>query len=317
MAKIIKCDQEEIAKVPNLMRYLYNYYGSNPLILYAVMDDDKKLNFIARYLESCVYIDMTTGNVKLIPFSLDENEQLSYVVLGDSKVYYGDGLAVVEDDDKYEALSFYENGYKDDANNGYVSYLQYDKKRNKRCELLFQQMYRNYNNVARPYLAFVRADSLDKVFIDNGDKSILESGHNFLNIMRPYFARVDIDLSSWCYDFQTIKEFGIFKVLKDTSYALQKNENSIKRFVKINYIDRNGYCSSVYPFTKTMKFEEIEHMVENEGFKVRIPHDLISIYNGSQEFIKMLRSLIEQMIKINEIEDEEKRMLLLVKGEEN
>ena len=71
--KIIKCTDDVIQKLPNVLGLIYEVFGERDVVVFATLDKNKELGFVARVNEQCLYIN-NRGEYTL--FALNNEEEL-------------------------------------------------------------------------------------------------------------------------------------------------------------------------------------------------------------------------------------------------
>ena len=271
--KIIECDDDVVSKIPNVMNILYDVFGKEDIKMFAILSDDK-LCFLARCENGCVYIDKDNNPIY---FSVDEEDNLISVYIEPFQVYFSDNFYLIDENNHEHVLNFYSLPVPDDEGyTGCISYKQYDPQNDVLCELRYQQMY-NEGSFNKVYHFHTKV--IDAVYIDEKYKNSKNYHVGLLPRRAKYFKSLKFDYEQIGYKLMAINEFGLTRVLHEGAYNLYK-ERDVK---------------------EQLKNEEIVDLIKQYGFNSEIPKDIIDIYNGENETVKLVKDLID---KVKEVKKE-------------
>lgn len=292
--KIIECDDDVVAKIPNVMNILYDVFGKEDIKMFAILSDDK-LCFLARCENGCVYIDKDNNPIY---FSVDEEDNLISVYIEPFQVYFSDNFYLIDENNHEHVLNFYSLPVPDDDGyTGCISYKQYDPQNDVLCELRYQQMY-NEGSFNKVYHFHTKV--IDAVYIDEKYKNSKNYHVGLLPRRAKYFKSLKFDYEQIGYKLMAINEFGLTRVLHEGAYNLYK-ERDVLRYIKTRFILPDGSFSDTWPLAKQIHREEIVDLIKQYGFNSEIPKDIIDIYNGENETVKLVKDLID---KVKEVKKE-------------
>lgn len=307
--KIINCDDEVIAQIPNIMNFVYEAFGEQDVAVFATLEDNK-LGFIIRAGENCMFINYKGEQTY---FSLNENEDL-YAVGKDEYTVVFDSVLCFVNKDQESSLDLVQLSEPDeDDYTGMVRFLQHDRKTNTMCEINYQQMYREYNGQA-PIYSF-HTEKIDRAYItEDYDKQKDKTG--LLSRKCHYFSKVVFKEGHIGYDISAIKDYGLFEFLSKGSYNLIR-EPEVEKYTKAIVRCSNGTLFDPWPFGREYSEKDVKEIIESHGFKSEIPEEYLRIYNGGDSTVQMAKELVRLMKELKpELEKpENSRMCLLLSME--
>lgn len=165
------------------------------------------------------------------------------------------------------------------------------------CELRYQQMY-NEGSFNKVYHFHTKV--IDAVYIDEKYKNSKNYHVGLLPRRAKYFKSLKFDYEQIGYKLMAINEFGLTRVLHEGAYNLYK-ERDVLRYIKTRFILPDGSFSDTWPLAKQIHREEIVDLIKQYGFNSEIPKDIIDIYNGENETVKLVKDLID---KVKEVKKE-------------
>ncbi len=313
MVKIASIDEEVLKNIPNVLELLYEIYGPSTIGLFAVLNEQNKLSFVARHGGDCVYIDENCH----INFTLNENEDLGAIRRNGFEVFFGEDTYYVDKNKVEYHLDLYKLDEPDqDDYDGCVAYKQYNPENDTLCELRFQHMYREMNGV--PIIYSYHTKKIDCAYIDEEFTKKARPTKGILPKRSKYYTKVEFDNEMLGYKLTSIREYGLVEFLMRGPYELQM-ERDIVRYAKTTYIDGSGNYHDFWPFGEQLKPKEIEDMIKSYGFNVEIPMTMIDIHNGRDEYVNYIKEIVEQMKPISkqmkETQDSDKVAMLTLKNE--
>lgn len=292
--EIIRCTDDVIQKLPNVLGLIYEIFGENDVVVFATLDKHKNLGFVARVNEQCVYID---NNGEYTLFALNEQEELDRLRKDGYVAYFGE-LYFTDDKNKEYRLQMLPFNQPDtDGYDGYISFKQYDPEIDTLCEINYQQMYREVNGIA-PIYGF-RTSEIDGVYID--EKYTKSKGYikGFpLPKRAKYYTKAAFEDGEIGYDWIKIKDYGLIEFLSNrNSIAVERNRRAV-RYVKSSYTRLDGSYGDLWPFAHQMKREEIDEIIKSYGFVSEVPSLFIDIFNGTDFTVNQIQEIVREMKKI-------------------
>lgn len=297
--KIVNCDQEIINNIPKIMELLYNIYGEEEINVYATLED-KKLGFVARVGQNCVFINHM-GEYTL--FTVDENGELLSVRRDGYNVCFNDKTYFVDSDGKEYLVEI--GPYPEPDEEGYdgcVIYKQYDNKTDVMCELRYQHNIRNINGRIPIYSFHLK--ELDTVYIDERYNATKGYRPGLLPRRAKYFTKVAYEEGSFGYDLMAINDYGLFEFLMKGSYALHLEHRAV-RYVKSCFMTSDYRYGDTWPFARQFSAEDIEKVIEQYGFSKEIPQLMIDVHNGNDKVVSEIEGLVKEMARVEGILDKE------------
>lgn len=295
--KIIKCTDDVIQKLPNVLGLIYEVFGERDVVVFATLDKNKELGFVARVNEQCLYIN-NRGEYTL--FALNNEEELDRIRI-DGYVAFMDNLYFTDSDDKEYVLEMSKLEIPDtDGYDGCIRFKQYDPKIDTFCEINYQQMYREVNGKA-PIYGF-RTQEIDGVYIDEKYK---DSKGYFRGLPLPkrakYYTKAAYNDGEMGYDWIKIKDYGLAEFLANRNITTGRDREV--RYVKSSYVRLDGSYGDLWPFAHQMKREEIDEIIKSYGFLTEVPSVLLDIYNGSNYTLNEIQEIIAEMKAIRPVLD--------------
>lgn len=308
MAQIVKCSEEVLLQIPNVQEYIYKIFGDKPLVLYAVLDNNR-IGFIVRNFYNCLYIKNDTDGYSVIPFQLTENEEIGMVMIGDDHFFFSDDSMYMIDKEGIEHTLGIKaiDGFDPDNYNGFVFYAQYNKKNDTICDIRYQQMYREVDGKVPIYEYHTK--KIDSVSID---EKYTKRGNNHFGIIPPrskYFSKYEFNRDHMGYTLTALKDYGVFDVVTKGAYALHK-EDKVIRYVKAFYLQKDGNFVDLWPFARQITDEELKDYIKSLGFRAEVPEELMAVYNGQDKIVLELQGLASQIKELGKCDDEEMCMIL-------
>ncbi len=298
--QIIRFDEDIVKRLPNIEKVIYDMFGSEDVLIFAVLDEKQKMGFVVRSNDGCLYID---NKGESIPFSLDENDDLSLLRKDDYVINFNEELTFMSQDNIMHFLRLHKYNQPDcDGYDGSIEYKQYDSKRDIMCVINYQQMYREYDG--RPCIYQFRTNEIDGVYIDEKYSRGDHKKGFPLPKRAKYYTKVECAEDEIGYDWMKIKDYGLVNFLSNNIPALERGKSI--RYVKSLYRGLDGSFRDLWPLAKQIRREAIDEIVKSYGFNTQVPSLFISVYNGYDETVKDIQAIVEEM----------KRVLPLLKTEE-
>ncbi len=295
--KIIKCTDDVIQKLPNVLGLIYSIFGDSDVVVFATLDKENNLGFVARVSDQCVFINHK-GEYTL--FGLNSDEELDRIRIN-GYVAFMDDLYFTDASDKEYRLQMLPLSSPDtDGYDGYISFKQYDPSIDTFCEINYQQMYREVNGKA-PIYGF-RTQEIDGVYIDekyNKSKGYIKGLP--LPKRAKYYTKAAFEEGQMGYDWIKIKDYGLEEFLANRNIATGRNREV--RYVKSSYVRLDGSYGDLWPFAHQMKREEIDEIIKGYGFLSEVPSLFIDIYNGSNYTLNEIQEIVAEMKAIRPILD--------------
>lgn len=290
--EIIRCTEDVLVNLPNVVGLLYEIYGEKEIIVFATLDKEKKLGFVGRANGDCVYIN-NRGEYTL--FALNQDEELDKVRV-DGYVAYMDNLYFTDAKDKEYRLQMLPLDPPDlDGYDGYISFKQYNPDTDVLCEINYQQMYREVNGKA-PIYGF-RTQEIDGVYIDekyNQSKGYLRGLP--LPKRAKYYTKAAYNDGEMGYDWIKIKDYGLAEFLANRNITTGRDREV--RYVKSSYVRLDGSYGDFWPLASQMKREDIDEVIKSYGFLSEVPSVLLEIYNGSNYTVNQIQDIVSEMKKL-------------------
>ncbi len=319
MMEIIKCNDEVLAMIPNIMGHIYEYFEDHELALYAVLKDGR-LGFIARDGLNGIYLQSDNEDYSITPFSLHKDGSLAMVAIGNDSLFFryaediigtGNTLddTMLVDKEGIEHLIGIRKLVKEDIDgyDGFIYHIQYNKKNDTACDIRYQQMYREVNGKVPIYGFHTRR--IDVVSIDEHCNKNGYDIRGFLPRTAKYYSRYEFDSGRLGYTLATIKDYGLIRTITSGAYALQK-QDKVTKYIKAFYVKKSGNFLDMWPLAEQKTEEEMRNLVRRYGFKDEIPGILMAAYNGNIAVCNELKELAKQMQELVDAKDEEKVMFM-------
>ncbi len=303
MAKIIRCSDEVVELIPNIMNHVYEYFGDKELIVYAVLDD-KDIGFIVCDNYNCIYIKKEYSNYSITPFQLKEDKSIGMIRIGDDSFFHSDeGLIYMVDKDKKEHMIGAKKLTCEDTDgyDGFVYYVQYNPENDTLCDIRYQQMYREIDG--KPHIYSFHTKKMDVVAIDEQYSKYGADKQGLLPKTSKYFTKYEFNSEELGYTLSAIKDYGLVNVITNGSYNLQKSDKSIY-YVKTAYVAKDGNYLDLWPFARQLKPEELEQLIHSYGFNHTIPNTLMDFFNGDIPIVCELNSLVSEMVELEKSQDD-------------
>lgn len=318
MAKIIRCTDEVVELIPNIMNHVYEYFGEKELIIYAVLDDNE-ISFIVCDNYNCIYIKKEYNTYSITPFKLKEDKSIGMIKLGDNSFFYSDeGIIYMVDKTKREhmvgtkALSHEDiDGY-----DGFVYYVQYNPENDTMCDIRYQQMYRTVDG--KPHIYSFHTKTIDVLSIDEQYSQKGADKQGFLTGTSKYFTKYEFNSEEIGYTLSAIKDYGVLEVLLNGAYNLQKS-NKVVRYVKTSYVQKDGNYFDLWPFARQLNPEQLQELIKQYGFEIAIPSQLLDFYNDDIPIVRELQKLVSEIHELDKSDDNRKclRMQLVAETVED
>lgn len=310
MVEIVKIDMDVLSKVPNILKCIEKICGYDvPLVVYGILNEGK-FGFVVKNGSNCIYF--VDNDLKLINFEVNEdNDLLSITKDGYKKEYCDDDDIYINLDTGIECFLNIEKNEKKDIEgyDGLVNFVQYDIKRDLRCEMQYPHMFRESINGKNPPIYEYHTSSFRTLFIDKKyyEKGLKENGilgnrHLYYNKMTVYNGDPD-------YTISAINDFGLLNVLSDGAYALYGTDK-IYKYCRAKFICNNGYYVTLFPFCSTYNEESLKEYVEDLGFSATIPKYVFNSYNGYDEELNVIEEIVKQMKEIDKNKKDDMKMIL-------
>ena len=297
---IIKADVNYLKKVPNIMKFLEEYYGYNETFMMYMVSFGESLGFVTRKGKDYLYIK-NNDTLEMIAFTLNENFDLlclkkdGYII-----DFNSDGT----DENGIQSYLFFEaNGYEDiQGYDGIAVYSQYDPSKDIKCELQYPHMVRDpINNVFPIYEMHTK--KFRSVYIDADYEKKGEVDVGFIRKKCAYYNRYIIQSGTPAYRFISLRENWLTK--KSYDYP-----DTIERFCKTKFIFPSGDVITSYPLGELFDESEIISEIEEKGFKSEIPSLVMKGYNKGDSDINEILELSKQIKEIEKMNDEEMKLIL-------
>lgn len=132
--KIVLCDENIIGKLPNVVNLIYEIFGETDVLLFAIMDENKELGFVARVCEQCVYINYQ-GNYIL--FALNQKEELNWFTKEDFTIFCNPLYFIDYEGVQYRLQMRQFNKLDLDGFDGLISFSQYNPQIDTFCKITY------------------------------------------------------------------------------------------------------------------------------------------------------------------------------------
>ncbi len=315
MAKIIRCTDEVIEKIPNIMGHVYEYFGDKELIIYAVLED-KDLNFIVCDHQNCIYIKSSYQSYEIIPFTLKEDKTIGMIKIGPDFFFYSDeGITYMVDENKKEHMIGAKPLSHEDSEgyDGCVFYVQYNPNNDTLCDIRYQQMYREVDGKPRIYSFHTKKK--DIVAIDEQYSKYGADKTGLIPHTSKYYTKYEFKEEETGYTLTAIKDYGLIDVILNGAYNLQKT-NQVVRYVKSSYVSKDGNYFDLWPLSKQLTPEELDEIIKSYGFDINIPDTYLDFYNDNIPVVREIRSLVEEMKELEHSQDDRKYLRMQLVPEE-
>ena len=294
MVQIIEITEDLLPKVPHVIELLYELYGAKTIGIFAVLVDGK-LGFVGRDGANCVYIHDEGYN----RFTLNEQEELGALDIDEYDVFFGDEVFFVSKDGNEHYIELVQLSEVDqDDYDGYVSYKQYNPDNDTLCEIRYQHMYRQFED--RPNISGYHTKKIDCLYIDEQYAKKGSPNRGILPGRSKYYTKVEFDIDMIGYKLTGITEYGLLEFLSKGPYELQM-ENNLLRYARTAYIGRDGNYHDFWPLGEQLKVEELNELIKGYGFNLEPSSKIIEIYNGRNEFVDIIKSIVTEMKSISKV----------------
>ena len=135
---------------------------------------------------------------------------------------------------------------------------------------------------------------IDSVYIDEEFTKKGSPIRGLLPKRSKYYTRVEFDDSMVGYKMTGIREYGLLEFLQKGPYGLQM-ESNVVRYARSTYIDSEGNFHDMWPFGEQLKKNEVEDLIKGYGFKLEPIWEFIEIYNGQNNMVNTLQSIVQEM----------------------
>lgn len=281
MINLRKMTIKEINEKPFLINQINDLYGTVEASFFEYTYNDE-VRWLYSYGQHCTIVAINGKYIDYASFMVDDDYNLTYMEYDDFCVYHqGDeGLVVLDEGSNVsESLSMLRRKTMNDSEqDGVIIHKSINNKTYEQMVVAYLCVYRDQEyyfpfNFEKPFfVAFLKGRKKEKYLLYETDSD--------------YFS----------YDVITIKEFGLLDVLRNGSFTLQKEE-SIRRYFKVRYENKVGDCVLLMPFSRPMKIEELDKLIESKGFKREVGKNTLDYYNGlikeKDEFYALVEAIKE------------------------
>ena len=288
--KIIQCNDDVLAKIPNIFQLIFDIFGEKSITLYACLDNYNNLGFIARDGVNYVYIN----NKGYRLFSVDLEYGLKAYSGKDYRAYFdSNGTIRYKKKKKNEyAISFLPlDGLDDEGYNGEVIFNQYHPDTDMLCQLTYPHMYNEFEGKPRIYSYHTKIPS--SIYLEEENSKDHDKRFGIVNKHISNFTRYTFERYMIGYNLILVNEHGLFKTLFNDSYVLER-EDKLRRFTKSRFVF-NGQFEDLWPFCTLYKQEYINDLVRKNGFMLEVPEEILNINNGYDYMISDIREILEQI----------------------
>jgi hypothetical protein len=283
-------------RMPYLKKKIKDNFGDKGVSLYSLL-----------YNEELLFIIMCTGhgllirsNGDTIKFSkgmtgaLAEVEKSKYIIkpridysLGDEGSISTD-VSIVDRHGNEADICVLPSRVDDSAYPYRVCFTQFNKEKDMSCEV-------NYEYCADDGLIY--PGLLTRVESVNMFRNVSKKG----TFCRPgivpsrmqMFCKNDIPCETLNYTFISFNEHGVFNTLLNGSYNLYNGAGYITRFCKLGFMNtHNQLVELPWPFGKYVTEEELLKWVQDNGFMVSVPYELIRAFNNQDDDIILLQEFL-------------------------
>ncbi len=307
--KIVHVDDEILSNVPKIMGILESVYGNEAIEmeLFATLDDEKKLGFIAKVNELCTFINYEG---KCTFFRVDENDKVTTIRKDNYTINFDERPFLVDDNGIEYNVDLVEDEEDEDKYNGYVIYRQYNRNSDVFCDIRFQHMYREINGVARIYP--YHTQEIYSVYIDEDFEKSAGLKYGKLPITCKYYGRIKFESDEVGYRMMAICDYGIGEVLRKGAIALLRDNPAI-RYSRITRLKRNNEYGDDWPFGEQRTSEYIEKMIKDYGFSKEIPDLLLRLHNEQEPLVPFVEELASEMSRVKKIYNQPENSNLCMK----
>ena len=290
MMKVVNCDQSILEKVPNIFQKVYDHFGVKPVDLYAGVEGQDYLCFLA----ICGIDGLLIDKRGCREFKVDLDYRLAEYIGKEYNAFFSrSGIQTFTDKKDNEfAISFDKLDEPDDEEyTGEITFVQYHPTEDVFCQLTYPQMYREQEGVSPIYSYHTK--SPNSVFIKENSSTKPRKKFGLAGKDTQNYIRYTFDRDMAGYSKILFYEHGLLRTLFNSSYVLEKDD-TLRRFVK-NPIVFNGVYRNVWPFVDFYKEKDIEELVKKYGFLTEIPEELINFYNGYDRSLNDINSILGQL----------------------
>ncbi len=304
MVEIKGLNEEDIPKYLEAFvkaRELLGSFEGNYYKLY--IDGEERLLHHVNDLMTIYYLS-DEGLVNCQMFTVDENYNVVQVGYDSFEIAFVDNQVVASSRDEkqfsYLTVEKRPNGNDREGFNGLIVYAQFNAETDKRVVIGYPQMY--LGEKTRIYPA-----RLEKPLTIKFDKKVMVSQAKGKEAPAKTYIRHTFDYSDnpKLFSIVTIKDFGLEAILKQNPVALQKGDR-VTRYFKMLFQNKDGLAVTGFPLCSQYSQEEINTMIENNGFRASVPQILVDIYNGDDYTLRLCQEVATLMKKVShDLEKEE------------
>lgn len=299
--KIIPCDENIIAQIPNILNFLDDLFGEREIRVYATLEDDK-LGFVGETDDFSVLIDneanctiFTRGeDGKLYSVYKDnysiffENNELSHII-DNNKIEYSVAFCPLEIEDK--------DGY-----DGNVCFKQYNPNNDVLCSIYYQHDYREKDG--NPYIFDEHTKQIGELYIDEYYKTKPKYKPGLLPKRAKYFLGYTFMHGDPEYNMVALKEYGILRVTTEGALSLL-GSRKVVRYIKAQALSARYELYNNWPLSRHYVEEELKDLINSYGVKSELPKLFIDLYNDEDEDAIRIKEIIMDVNKIKEVENPE------------
>lgn len=305
MPKIIMCDNINVlTELPHILKYASEQFQDMDIVSYAVLDDEKRINFILRHNSECIYLKNEDKCIKFYHFSINENYLLDGFVAGKYDIYNRNPVLMINRENLSQLVLdvVKREEPSDEGYDGIISFRQYNPENDISLEMQYQQMIRTVNG--RHPIYECNLNNLDYVFIDkNASRNKPLTFGPVIN--REYFARFDLSYDSVGYQRQKIKEILLNGTFED--------KRNIVKYYTIKLITPRGNYITLFPFGNSYEKDDIIEIIRKYGFETSVPEELLSAYNGNNSIFNEILELTKQISEVELNNRNDMKLLLIAK----
>lgn len=304
--QVIKCNDEVLKKIPNIFGLIQKEFGEKEITMYACVDEHNNLSFIV--FDNLKGILINSQGHK--SFTVDKNLELQLYKSANYNVMLGkNSTPIFLDDSNNEYSLRFEHLDEPDSEdyNGSVVFNQYHFKDDLYCQLTYPHMSRTIDG--KPYIYSYHTKNPSIVYIEEESSKDHDRSFGLIGKKIKCYNRYSFNRGMIGYNLVLLNEHGLVDTILYDSYYLER-EDPLRRFTKAQLVI-NGQYYDTWPFCSFYKPSDVEQMIEDYGFMVSIPEEMLNIYNNQDRNLSDLNSILEQL-KEEELQKECAMRLKLV-----
>lgn len=288
--KIIRCNDDVLAKIPNIVGLIHDVFDLKEVILYAIVDEMNKLYFVAMNGVNGLYISDKGHRL----FSTDLEYNLRACNGKDFNAFYGpDNTQSYVDGKKneYSITITPLDGLDDEGYSGEVLFNQYHPDKDIFCQLSYPQMYMESDGIPKIYSYHTKVPS--SIYIEEENSKDHDRSFGLIDKHIQNYSRYTFERGMIGYNIVLVNKYGLINTLLNSSYVLER-ENRLRTFTKSRIVF-NGQYRDLWPFDTLYDQQYVNSLVEKYGFLLEVPQEILMMNNDQDPMIREIREILQQL----------------------